>query len=61
MGEVQNAVTKAQVQSAEALKYRTSGVQPRALCFLVAGLQLVTDQIDSRPNKIQTDVITGLF
>jgi hypothetical protein len=38
-----------------------SGVQPRVLCSNRLDFQLVTDQIDSRPNKIWTDVITRLF
>jgi hypothetical protein len=33
----------------------------RTSLFRLAGLQLVVDQIDSRPNKIWTDVVTKLF
>jgi hypothetical protein len=52
MGGSPNAVTKAQVQLAEALKYMAKWHPAKGSIFWLAGFQLVTDQIDYRPNKI---------
>jgi hypothetical protein len=50
MGGSPNAVTKAQVQSVEALKYVAEWCPAKGfLCLKRLDFQLVTDQIDSRP------------
>jgi hypothetical protein len=61
MGGSPNVVTEAQVQSIEALKYKAEWCPAEGPLFQPADVQLVTNQIDSRPNKAWTDGITWLF
>jgi hypothetical protein len=50
-----------QVQFVEALKSMAEWRPARTSMFRLTGLQLIADRINSRPNKIWTDVVTKLL